>query len=355
MANISVEDILQMKTYQLKEYLTENNAPVPRRLSKEFLQTAALQTHAELAAEAARRKIMTRRRSKLEESNSSSTFSGMYGRSTSLSRISPSRSSILLYPPSELPSSRKKKQSAARSQDSAKQEVSGGDVNALQEGDDVSYSSYSALMQSTTPSSPFHPNVDVDKDLSKQLNDEGERRKAPALVSVPVHGEAKTDATSAHCKAAMGTQSQKLGKAVSKSADHPHDHSKISKGIFNRGVLTRIMRVNDDSEKHRGAKNPLAKRGPDQDCDASHSQGSRLQRLKRSGSMIVSQMNERVIKRLRQVPNPCRLHVPRPSPYTYAALLMCTAMCVAAIGAASYWYHVKKLEEQRAARKKWLW
>ena len=72
---------------------------------------------------------------------------------------------------------------------------------------------------------------------------------------------------------------------------------------------------------------------------------TRIQRLKRSASLMMSNINEGVIKRLK------RVHLARPSPR--ASIVFVLYAMVTSIGVASYMYHLKKLEEQRARSRRW--
>lgn len=148
------------------------------------------------------------------------------------------------------------------------------------------------------------------------------------------------------------------------------NESNMQQSRPNQEVVKKIIRVNDGDEhqERNKAKDPwiLKRPFPPYTKEGHHVKGghhhasdqggqvsTRMQSLKRSASMIMSQVNERVFKRLRKVPS-CRLHY-RPSLHVSIALLMC-AICATAIGAASYWYHLKKLEEaQMRAQKRWLW
>ena len=82
-----------------------------------------------------------------------------------------------------------------------------------------------------------------------------------------------------------------------------------------------------------------------------HGDVGRIQRLKRSRDLILSHVNERVFKRLKMVPSRIHNTMTTTSPRTTLALAMCAI--VASIGAASYFYHLKKLKEQRARTRKW--
>jgi hypothetical protein len=80
-----------------------------------------------------------------------------------------------------------------------------------------------------------------------------------------------------------------------------------------------------------------------------HGQGhGRMQRLKRSGNLIFSHVNERVLKRLKVVPS--RIHAAA-SPRATLVLALCAI--VASVGITAYLYHLKKLKEQQARSRRW--
>ncbi|MCO5557056.1 hypothetical protein L7F22_010612 [Adiantum nelumboides] len=364
MANPSVEEILNMKTYELKEYLEDKHVPVPKKQSKEFLQTAALQTHADL--EASKRQIITRRRSKREESDIGSTYSGMYGRSSSMPRSSPSSNTSPSASPSMNTRSRAHAQANSgplQSSQRKQEDESAIGPPASQQEEDLSFSSYSGLVQSTTPSTPLPHNLT--RIEFKQPTDENQQ--AAAILPKESHTEPIAHIESAaylvlHKRVDEDNPDRavpqlEMVKESTKASDHLNESStKISRP--NQEVVKKIIRVSEEADyqdKHKGTKKQgtYVKGHHGALSDHAHGQGSRMQRLKRSASMIMSQMNDRVLKRLRKVPNNCRLHLARPSAQVSIALLMC-ALCIAAIGATSYWYHLKKLEEQRA-RRRWLW
>lgn len=265
-------------------------------------------------------------------------------------RSSPSRSS----PPGSTMTTRSRANSfiktEAESPDVRKQEQVGKEQAAIEpaqprghdQEEDLSYSSYSALLHTATPSSP-PPRILSSIDFNQQIDNAGER-EAASPSSKKASGDVTHHESAEHAKPSMRTNQESPDKTVlqsesikesMKSVDH-ETNKKQSRS--NQEVVKKIIRVNDHVKGHHGSDDG--------------GQVSRMQRLKRSGSMIMSQVNERVLKRLRKVPK-CRLHLARPRAHVSIALLMCT-VCVAAIGAASYWYHLKKLEEQRA-RKRWLW
>ncbi|KAI5083081.1 hypothetical protein GOP47_0002824 [Adiantum capillus-veneris] len=338
MDNPTVEQILNMKSYQLKEYLEDKHVPVPKKQSKEFLQTAALQTHADL--EASKRQIITRRRSKREESVDGSTYSGMYGRSSSMPRSAPSSNSSPSFSPSVTTRSRAQAQAKTAGALQSPRKKQEDDAPVSQQEEDLSYSSYSGehtrQAASTPPNKQTHvePNAHIESAAYSTLH-KRTHQENPDMAVVPQLEIVKE----------------------TRAGDHLNNESNKKNSRPNQEIVKKIIRVSDEAdhqEKHKSVKKQGTHvKGHLQGAPgarATHGQGSRMQRLKRSASTFMSQMNERVLKRLRKVP---RLHMARPSAQVSVALLMC-ALCVAAIGAASYWYHLKKLEEQRA-RKRWLW
>ncbi|KAH7278738.1 hypothetical protein KP509_38G054400 [Ceratopteris richardii] len=330
---------------------------------------------------------MTRRRSKKEEFEAGSTYTSIYGRSTSLTRSSPSRTSSFLHTTLTTSNRSGRTKQVAQNVDTGKNDEVDTPATAppSQEDEDVSYLSYTALLQSPAASTPSPTNILADIDINQQIDFRGEKAHTVSAISLAenVHVASAIQAIQKLNDAEPNTQTEApayeipLAKAnrenaetavpplevikETKAGDQQENNIKVH-SKSNQEVVKKIIRVCDDAEpphqQRTTSKNqviPQVKVPAAPSHQVFHTHGSRIQWLKKSGTQIVSHINERAVKKLRKLPSNCRLRFPRPSVRLLLGLFMCSILCIVCVGAVAYWYHLKKLEQQRAARKRWLW
>ena len=104
-------------------------------------------------------------------------------------------------------------------------------------------------------------------------------------------------------------------------------------------------KISDDGKSLHHKAAPSEPNISNKEGDGDGHDVTRIQRLKRSANLMMSNINEGVIKRIK------RVHLARPSPR--ASIIFVLYAMVTSIGVASYMYHLKKLEEQRARSRRW--